>query len=69
MEITGDLECSDGNCPSATKKSLYDFTKNQMCPVSDDGGDDGNDGSDDGDDGDYDFVCTASVRVLCDQLR
>ena len=61
MTLGGDLECSDGDCPTATKESLYDFEKNQMCPAGDD-----NDG---GDDGDNDFVCAASVRVLCDLLR
>ena len=59
MTLGGDLECSDGDCPTATKESLYDFEKNQMCPA----GDGPPPGDDDGD------VCAASVRVLCDLLR
>ena len=64
LTIGGDVECSDGDCPSTTKESLYDFETGQMCPVSDDN-DDGGDGGDDGDD---ESVCAASVCVLCDLL-
>ena len=32
LDIVGDLEC-DGNCPTKTKESFYDFEKDQMCPA------------------------------------
>ena len=53
LDVVGDLECSDGECPSKTKKaSFYDFEKDQMCPA---GFDEGN-------------TCAAAVYILCDLL-
>ena len=58
LTLKGDLECSDGDCPSKSKAVLFDFEKNQVCSIGD--GDDSNgDGS----------ICAASVRFLCDSLR
>ena len=65
--INGDLDCSDGNCPTKSKAVLFDFEKNRVCSVddSDDGGGDdgGDDGGGDGSDGDG-HTCTASVREM-----
>ena len=53
MDLVGDLECSDGNCPTKTKESFYDFEKLQMCPASDGPPPTGDTGD----------VCAASVRA------
>ena len=49
LTLKGDLECSDGDCPTKSKAVLFDFEKNRVCSI-DDGGDS--------------FTCAASVREM-----
>ena len=75
LTLKGDLECSDGDCPTKSKAVLFDFEKNRVCSIDDGGddddGDDSNgddDGGDDDDDGDG-SICAASVCFSCDLLQ
>ena len=53
MELVGDLQCTEPDCPTTTKGVFWDLEEDQLCPaVYDDG-----------------TICAATVRVACDPLH